>query len=69
MLAYALLRLAESTGDRAAATAAAQEALEIARTLAAQPLQDEVLEVSRRARLSVGGEPAVRTAIRSARMG
>ncbi len=57
MLAYALLRFAEA-GDREAATAAAQESAEIARMLGARPLLDEVHEVSRRARLAIGDEPA-----------
>ena len=61
MLAYALLRLAEAraaAGDREEATAAAQEAAELVRRLGARPLLGELLEVARRARLAVAGEPA-----------
>jgi DNA-binding CsgD family transcriptional regulator len=58
MVAYALLRLAGSPGDRDVATAAAREAAAIARALGARPLLEELLEAAREARLSLGDEPA-----------
>jgi DNA-binding CsgD family transcriptional regulator/tetratricopeptide (TPR) repeat protein len=53
-LAYALLRHAEalaSAGDRALAAAAAGEALELARSMGASPLLEEIEALMRRARL------------------
>jgi DNA-binding CsgD family transcriptional regulator len=61
MLAYALMRDAEASaeaGDRGRAAAAAGEALVHLRALGAQPLLDELLAISRRARLAVEGTPA-----------
>jgi len=55
-LAYSLVRLAQAhctDGDRDAATAVAREALRRARVLGAAPLVEELMALSRRARLSI----------------
>jgi predicted ATPase/DNA-binding NarL/FixJ family response regulator len=61
-VAYASLRLAEvhsAAGDRQPASAAAQQALAIARRLGAAPIEAEATALARRARLSLDDAPSV----------
>lgn len=60
-LAYALVRVADAElaeGERAAATAAVREAVELANGLGAEPLAAEATTLAQRGRLSLEAEPS-----------